>query len=173
MKKFVSMLSLTTALAAAQLPNAHASVPPACTQMTPAAFDALITTLRTSWQQASVDCDRFCVSGVFNVAALNNRDYLKLVLDNTVAFKKWVDDMGYGTPYITNTATSYFVHGLAQDNVTSLHQARHWALISTIYHRSAFARASFDTTSVAIKQMEELSENGGRCYLDPYGPYTN
>jgi hypothetical protein len=173
MKKFVSMLSLTAALATAQLPSAHASAPPSCTQMTPAAFDSLIVSLRTSWQQASVDCDRFCTSGVYNVAALYNRDYLKLVLDNTIAFKKLVDDLGLSTPYITNASVSYGVHGLARDNMTSLHHARHWASISAIYHRSAFARASFDTTSTAIRQMEELGENGGRCYLDPYGPYTN
>lgn len=172
MKKFATMLSLTAALATAQLPSAQASAP-ACTQLTPAAFDSLITTLRTSWQQASVDCDRFCASGVYNVAALHNRDYLKIVLDNTIAFKKWVDDLGYGTPYITNASVSYGVHGLARDNMTSLHHARHWALISTIYHRSAFARASFDTTSIAMRQIEELSENGGRCYLDPHGPYED
>jgi hypothetical protein len=173
MKKLVSMLSLIAVVAAAQQPSAHASVPPSCTQMTPAAFDSLIISLRTSWQQASIDCDRFCASGVYNVAALHNRDYLKLVLDNTIAFKKWVDDLGLSTPYITNASVSYGVHGLARDSMTSLHHARHWASISAIYHRSAFARASFDTTSVAIRQMEELGENGGQCYLGPYGPYTN
>jgi enoyl-[acyl-carrier-protein] reductase (NADH) len=174
MKRITSLLSIATACASlAYLPSAQAVEPPACIQLTPAAFSSLITTLNASLAQATADCNAFCASGAYAVAAKYNRDYLVQVLANVNETKTWLETNNLALPYVTNASAAYNIHGLARDNIATLHHARHWATISAIYHKSSKARLSFDYTSAAITQLEALGENGGRCYVDQYAPFPN
>lgn len=174
MKHITSLLSIAAACTSlAYLPSAQAVEPPACSQLTPSAFSSLITTLNASLTQATADCNAFCITGAYAAAAKANRDYLAQVLANVNETKTWLETNNLALPYVTNASAAYSIHGLARDNIATLHHARHWATISAIYHGSHAARLSFDYTSSAINQLETLGENGGRCYVDQYAPFPN
>ena len=174
MKRITSLLSIATACASlAYLPSAQAVEPPACIHLTPAAFGSLITTLNASLTQATADCNAFCVTGAYALAAKYNHDYLVQVLAKVNETKTWLETYNLALPYVTNATAAYNIHGLARDNIATLHHARHWATISAIYHKSNKARISFDYTSTAITQLEALGENGGKCYVDQYAPFPN
>jgi hypothetical protein len=153
---------------------ARADEPPeSCTQLTPAAFSALIATLETSVNQATADCDSFCEGGAYDVAARANLDHLTDVLGRVIDLRSWLEENELDAPYVTNSSASYGIHGVAREAVYLLHHARHWATISAVYHYSEAARLSVSTTTQAIHQLEALGEQGGLCYLAGYGPYTN
>jgi hypothetical protein len=174
MNRIRSLLSVAAACTAlAYLPSAGAVEPPACAQLTPAAFSSLITTLTASLAQATADCNAYCVTGAYAAAAQYNQIYLAQVLANVEQTKTWLETNNLALPYVTNASAAYSVHGLARDNIATLHHARHWATISAIYHKSNKARLSFDYTSAAITQLETLGENGGKCYVDQYAPFPN
>ncbi len=59
--------------------------------------------------------------------------------------------------------------GTVREAISWLHHARHWATISIAWHTDdAAARASYDKTSDAIRLIEPLGEQAGRCYFKPY-----
>ena len=154
----------------------------ACAQLTPSAFTDLIATLENSLSRATIDCNLFCQNGTYNVAAQYNQEYLTTVLAKVNELQTWLDTNGLSTPYITNATAAYSVYLLAADTINPLHHARHWATISANYHfttatdRSGWARMSIEFTNHAIDQLEALSKNGNRCFVDmaaPFAPYPN
>jgi len=143
--------------------------------LTPAAFDTLIQTLEDDVARATLDCNAFsfCTNGAYALAAQMKRDDLVDVLAKVKDTRNWLNVNNFAQPHVTNATAAYNIHGLARDNIATLHHARHWATISAIYHGSSNARLSFDSTTTAIGQLEVLGMNGGACYMDQYAPFPN
>jgi len=174
MKRIARLLvTASSCFALAGLSSAYAAPPAACSQLTPSAFTALLDTLTSDLALATADCNANCVTGAYAAAAKANRDYLADVLAKVKETKSWLDTNGLSQPYVTNASAAYSVHGLARDNIATLHHARHWSTISAIYHQSNNARLSFDYTSTAIDQLEALGKSGGICYVDQYAPFPD
>jgi glucokinase len=150
---------------------ATAAEPTACAELTPAAFDALESTLSSSLALATADCAANCTTGAYAIAAQYNRDYLASTLAKVRENRAWFTDLVLAQPYVSNASAAYGIHGLARDQTNELHHARHWATISATYHSSRDAHESFASTSLAIQELEFLGEVGGRCYMDQYGPF--
>lgn len=168
------LFTASSYFALACLPMSAANAAPThCMALTPAAFDALIQTLEDGVARATLDCNAFCANGAYAVAAQLNRDSLADALAKVKDTKNWLDANGLAQPHVTNATAAYNVHGMARDNIATLHHARHWATISAIYHGSSNARLSFDDTTTAIGQLEALGMNGGACYVDQYAPFPN
>ena len=153
--------------------SAQEAPPEGCSELTPRAFETLIATLEDSIDQATADCSSFCGTGAYATAPQANLDYLQIVLGQVEDFELWLADVEGNSAFVTNTTAAYNVHGLARNAILALHYARHWATISATYHGSSAARLSFSTTTDAIHQLETLGENGGLCYMQVYGPFTN
>jgi hypothetical protein len=79
----------------------------------------------------------------------------------------WLPANSYVPPYSSANA-AYNIHGYARMTIISLLYAQHWATISTVYHGSIPARASYDLTASALNLVNAMGADAGRCYMRAY-----
>lgn len=156
--------------------TALASTDP-CVSTTNAAIEAVIDKIIESRNKAVSDDAANGVTGAYASAARDNLSYLTDARDKMQVLIAWLHDIGVlgvppdPPPYVTNISASYNVHSTVRETVISLHYARHWALVSASYHKSADARNSYELTTQALDVIEPLGAQAGRCYMEPYGPF--
>ncbi len=143
-----------------------------CASLTPAAIQAVINKIIDSRKKAAADSAANGVNGVYASAARDNLTYLTDARDKMLVLQAWLKAGGIDSPFVTNTTGAYNVHGYVRETVFLLHYARHWCMISASYHRSANARSSYELTTHALELIEPLGGEAGRCYMQPYGPFT-
>ena len=139
-----------------------------CASLTPAALQEVMDVIAQSRTKAQSDVAANGVAGAYAVAAQYNLDYLQDAYDKTMTLQSWLQTNGLDWPYVTNVSAAYSVHGYVREAVISLHYARHWAMISVVYHKSADARDSYELTSQALNLIEPLGAQAGRCYMQAY-----
>jgi hypothetical protein len=139
-----------------------------CASLTPAALQQVIDVIAQSRTKAQGDMAANGVTGNYAVAAQYNLDYLQDAYDKTLALQSWLQTNGLDWPYVTNVSAAYSVNGYVREAVISLHYARHWGMISVVYHKSADARHSYELTSQALNLIEPLGAQAGRCYMNAY-----
>ncbi|HYR92426.1 MAG TPA: hypothetical protein VE422_50745 [Terriglobia bacterium] len=139
-----------------------------CASLTPAALQQVIDVIAQSRTKAQSDMAANGVTGAYAVAAEYNLAYLQDAYDKTLALQSWLQTNGLDSPYVTNVSAAYSVHGYVREAVVSLQYARHWAMISVVYHSSADARNSYELTSQALNLIEPLGAQAGRCYMKAY-----
>jgi hypothetical protein len=143
-----------------------------CDALTPAAIQAVIDTILASIAKAQLDVTANGVSGAYASAANDNHTYLTEASDKMLVLQGWLKSVGVDEPFVTNATGAYNIHGYARETIISLHYARHWAMISTVYHNSTDARDSFELTTTALDLIEPLGAQAGRCYMGTYGMGT-
>ena len=143
-----------------------------CDALTPAAIQAVIDTMLESIDKAQLDVTANGVGGAYASAARDNLTYLAEARDKMLVLQDWLKSVGVDEPFVTNATGAYNVHGYAREAIISLQYARHWAMISTVYHNSTDARDSFELTTAALDLIEPLGAQAGRCYMGTYGMST-
>jgi hypothetical protein len=156
---------LVSALAASA-ENGDGSDP--CASLTPANLQEVIDVIAQSRTKAQSDTAANGVTGAYAIAAAYNLDYLQDAYDKMLALQTWLQTNGLDWPYVTNVSAAYSVHGYVREAVVSLHYARHWAMISVVYHKSADAKDSYELTSQTLNLIEPLGAQAGRCYMQAY-----
>jgi hypothetical protein len=143
-----------------------------CDALTPAAIQAVIDTILGSIDQAKLDVKANGVLGTYASAARDNLTYLTEANDKMLVLQDWLKSVGVDEPFVTNATGAYNVHGYVREAIIPLHYARHWAMISTVYHNSTNARDSFELTTTALDLIEPLGAQAGRCYMGTSGIST-
>ena len=141
-----------------------------CASLTPEALQQVIDKIAESLAGAESDVNVNGTAGSYAIAAVYNRNYLAEVHQNLLFLQSWLKNLNLDTPFVTNASASYNIHGYVREAVCSLHNARHWATISVVYHKSSDAFDSFNLTSEAIDLAESLGAQAGRCYMRSYFP---
>lgn len=138
-----------------------------CEALTPEAIQSAIGSIVDSYDEAVRDADANGLDGAYASAARDNRAYLTEARDRMQALQAWLATVDDVTPYVTNTTAAYNIHAYARETIASLQPARHWALISAVYHvtSNADARLSFESTTAALMSIEKLEAAAGRCYM--------
>jgi hypothetical protein len=144
--------------------------PDPCASLTPAAIQHVIDVIAQSRAKAESDVAANGETGAYASAARDNLAYLVEAHNKMVALQNWLKDAGIDSPYVTNASGAYNIHGYVREIVTSLHYARHWAIISASYHSSVDARDSYELTTQALNLVEALGSQAGRCYMNQYLP---
>lgn len=142
--------------------------PDPCASLSPAALQSVINVIAQSRTKAQSDVAANGVNGAYAIATKLNLDYVQDAYDKTVALQSWLQINGLDSPYVTNVSAAYSVHGYVREAVVSLHYARHWAMISVVYHNSADALNSYELTTQALNLIEPLGADAGRCYMKAY-----
>lgn len=170
--KTMMRIGLGVALGASVLGLArqtHADASDPCTALTPAAIAAVISTIDESHTAALTDVSINGTSGEYPAAPGLNRDNVAAASTHMTTLQAWLEEHDLVAPYVSNTAAAYGVHNAVREAVWALHHARHWASISIAWHDDdTAARVSFDKTSEAIRLIEPLGEQAGRCYIKVY-----
>jgi hypothetical protein len=110
-------------------------------------MQAVIDKIKDSLTKALSDKTTNGTTGAFASAARDNVTYLTEARDKMETLLAWLYTVGAlgsppGTPptYVSNISAAYNIHGYVRETIISLHYARHWAMISAVYHQSADAR---------------------------------
>jgi hypothetical protein len=152
--------------------QAAASADPA-ESLTRAAIQAPIDKINESLKRAEDDNAKHGNADAAYPAAPNaNVGNLRSARDKMIVLRDWLDAGGYFNPYVSNIVGGYNIQNSAAETTNYLLVAAHWATISTVYHQSATARDSFELTSQAIALLKPLGEQGGRCYMNAFGPFS-
>lgn len=141
----------------------------ACASLTTANIQAVIDKIIKSISKAQLDKSANGVNGAYASAPGANLDSLAIARDKMLGLKDWLHTAGVldPPPFVTNTTGAYNVNGYVSETVSSLHSARHWAMISVVYHNSADAQQSYELTTQALDLIEPLGAQAGRCYMSP------
>jgi hypothetical protein len=173
----LSPLPTTLAPPAILLPPLPASAPSRaateadlCASLTPEVLQQVIDKVYESLAKAESDVNANGTTGTYAIAAVFNRDYLAQVHQDLLFLQSWLKNLGLDTPFVTNASAAYNIHGYMREDIYLLHQARHWATISVVYHKSSDAFDSYSLTSEALGLAEALGEQAGRCYMRDYFP---
>jgi hypothetical protein len=142
-------------------------------------MQAVIDKIKDSLTKAMSDKTTNGTTGAFASAARDNVTYLTEARDKMETLLAWLYTVGAlgsppGTPptYVSNISAAYNIHGYVRETIMSLHYARHWAMISAVYHQSADARESYESTTEALDLIEPLGAQAGRCYMEAFGPFA-
>jgi hypothetical protein len=145
-----------------------------CASLTAAAIQAVIDEIIESRDKAVSDAAAHGAEGGpgYPGAARYNLAYLTQARDEMLALRNWLQtaEVLDQPPFVTNVSASYNIHGYVRETVVALHNARHWATISAVYHISADARDSYELTTQALDLIEPLGAQAGRCYMGAYLP---
>ncbi len=140
-----------------------------CNALTQPAIQAVIARIGESRAQAQIDAGANGISGTYAVAATYNLAYLQDAERQFQDLDTWLVSNDLYSPFVNNASAAYSVHGTVREVSHLLHHARHWASISTVYHPSASARSSINTTSEALTLMDPLGASAVECYVGFYG----
>jgi hypothetical protein len=141
-----------------------------CASLTPAAYQQITNTINNAYTSASADAAANGVNGAYAVAAVNSRDYVVAARDKMLYLQSWLNTNNLATPYVTNASAAYSTHGTIREVETALLNAQHWAMISTVYHKSANASATYEQAQTAMTLALALGGDAGRCYSGQYYP---
>lgn len=127
---------------------------------------------------ARADKQQHGENGFYATASLYHVLYLDQAHDHLADLNEWLQDhapdvemLPGSVPAHSNGASQttlmpYQLHTYLREMVMALHYARHWAMLSAAYHHSRAATDAFEHITSAIRQIETLSENAGRAFLD-------
>jgi hypothetical protein len=141
-----------------------------CTSLTPEALQQVIDKVNESLAKAQSDVSANFPAGLYAAAAVYNQDYLADVQQRLLFLQSWLKNLGLDSPFVTNATAAFNIHGYVREAVNLLHNARHWATISVVYHQSLDAFESYNLTSEAINLAEALGAQAGLCYMRPFFP---
>lgn len=141
-----------------------------CASLTVLAIQQIIDKIEGSRDKAQNDVTVNGISGVYASAANDNLTYLLEAYDKIAALQSWLASNNLDSPYVTNASAAYNIYGYIRESIISLQNARHWAMISVVYHKNANAHDSFELTSHALELAEALGAQAGRCYMSAYYP---
>jgi hypothetical protein len=167
--KVQSVMAAMLAVAVVSIVPGTASAQSACSDLTQAAIEDVISRIGQSRAQAQLDANANGVTGTYAVAATYNLAYLQDAEKQFMDLDAWLVSNGLYTPFVDNASASYSVHGTVREVSNLLHHARHWASISAVYHTSTSAKNSIDRTSEALTSMDSLGASAVACYVGFYG----
>jgi hypothetical protein len=145
-----------------------------CQSLTSAAIKAAIAKIGESKAKATSDVTAHGAEdspGNPNAAA-QNLAHVSLAQTTMQRLLDWLTGhkMIDPPPVVTISSGVFNVHDYVRDAVITLHNARHFCIISAVQHASVEARASFELTTQALELLEPLGAQAGRCYMEPYVP---
>jgi hypothetical protein len=171
MRKMKTTLLAFVIAAGAQLsaqPTAHAApAPSSCATLNGPSLSGLLGILDAAVASAQTDFKANGVVGAYAVAAKYNLDYVTTAQKKVRDLQNWMISTGYDA---TNASTAYQIHSYMNEAITSLQAASHWALISTVYHKSTDARSSFEGEMKGTEVANQIGTQAGRCYMVQYLP---
>lgn len=149
-------------------PITPASAADPCSALTPAAMQGVIDLIELSQRAAQQDEAANGTNGAYASAARDNLAYVTQAKMTMVSLRNWLHSNGFDAPYVTDPTAAYTVESSTREASISLQSARHWAMISRVYHRSGPAQTSFDRSSQALSRLAVLGTQGGNCYMSAY-----
>lgn len=117
---------------------------------------------------AQQDVDKYGKSGAYPATAINFHLAARNAYDTVQKMVNWLNTGSNNNPEITNYVEGSGIMQWMRNVIDNLAIAHHWAILSSIYHQSAYASCGKEEATKLLLEAVNLLYYAGRCYTEPY-----
>ena len=118
---------------------------------------------------AQLDKDKYGTSGAYPATAIQFYRNALMAYDSLQVTINWLNTGSNNIPDNTNYAeASAIKNWMAWSIIPALTAANHWAELSAIYHKSAYAACGREETMKLLVEAVNLLAYSSQCYFEPY-----
>jgi hypothetical protein len=160
---FTLLIALSTTTKAQYARNA---VP--CSMITQSQLKIYLEKLNNLVKVARQDKDKYGTSGAYPATANQFHLYATIAYDSLQATVNWLNTGSNNNPENTNYVEAMSIKNRMAEIITQLIAVNHWAELSAIYHKSAYAACGREEAMKLLVEAVNLLAYSSQCYYEPY-----
>jgi hypothetical protein len=117
---------------------------------------------------AQQDVDKYGKTGAYPATAINFQLAARNAYDTVQRMINWLNTGSNNLPDNTNYVEASGIMQWMRNVIENLSVAHHWAILSSIYHKSSYASCGKEEAIRLLSEAVNLLYYAGRCYTEPY-----
>ena len=160
----INLLSITTkAQYAVRIADGKA-----CSMITQSQLNIYLSKLKNLVNIAQQDKDKYGSTGAYPATAIQFHLYASIAYDSLKATVNWLNTGSNNIPDNTNYVEAMTIKSRMAEIITQLIAVNHWAELSAIYHKSAYAACGREEAMKLLAEAVNLLAYSSQCYYEPY-----
>ena len=170
MKKILLCMAITALLSSASNAQYAIRLPEgkACELLTQSQLKIYLGKLDKLVKLGQQDVDKYGKSGAYPATAINFHLAARNAYDTVQRMINWLNTGSNNLPDNTNYVEASGIMQWMRNVIDNLSVAHHWAILSSIYHQSAYASCGKEDATRLLLEAVNLLYYAGRCYTEPY-----
>lgn len=141
----------------------------ACNMITQTQLKNYQSKLKNLVNIAQLDKDKYGTSGAYPATAIQFYQNALMAYDSLQVTINWLNTGSNNSPDNTNYVEAMSIkYRMAWSIIPQLIAVNHWAELSAIYHKSAYAACGREEAMKLLAEAVTLLAYGGQCYYEPY-----
>lgn len=167
MKKLLLFIALTVVLTIPTKAQYARNAAP-CSMITQSQLKIYLEKLNNLVKIAQQDKDKYGTSGAYPATAVHFHMYAAVAYDSLKATINWLNTGSDNNPENTNYVEAMSIKNRMAEIITQLIAVNHWAELSAIYHKSAYAACGREEAMKLLAEAVNLLAYSSQCYYEPY-----
>lgn len=167
MKKTFLFIALTIVLSITTKAQYTRNAAP-CSMITQSQLKIYLEKLNNLVKIAQQDKDKYGISGAYPATAVHFHMYAAVAYDSLKATINWLNTGSDNIPENTNYVEAMTIKSRMAEIITQLIAVNHWAELSAIYHKSAYAACGREEAMKLLAEAVNLLAYSSQCYYEPY-----
>jgi hypothetical protein len=167
MKKIFLFIAFTTMLTIATKAQYARNTAP-CSMITQTQLKTYLGKLGALVKIAQQDKDAYGSTGAYPATAIHFHMYAAIAYDSLQATVNWLNTGSDNIADNTNYVEAMTIKNRMAEIITQLIAVNHWAELSAIYHKSAYAACGREEGMKLLTEAVNLLAYSSQCYYEPY-----
>lgn len=161
---FIALAAMLTITTKAQYTRNAAP----CNMITQSQLKTYLAKLGNLVKIAQQDKDKHGTTGAYPATAIQFHLYAAIAYDSLQATVNWLNTGSNNIPDNTNYVEAMTIKNRIAEIITQLIAVNHWAELSAIYHKSAYAACGREEAMKLLNEAVNLLAYSSQCYYEPY-----
>lgn len=140
----------------------------ACSMITQSQLKIYLSKLNNLVKIAQQDKDKYGSTGAYPATAIQFHLYASIAYDSLQVTINWLNTGSNNIPDNTNYVEAMTIKNRMAEIIAQLIAVNHWAELSAIYHKSAYAACGREEAMKLLAEAVNLLAYSSQCYYEPY-----